>query len=272
MIRSQIIALIENYDYSGAYELYQLNQDILSPHVGILLNHARKRVNLEFSEAQKILQKTNDDQIREEFKKQLLPAQQVQVRKILEYYLSMKIKQRRKELNDFVLRIEVLAEYVSIYILQDIMKISLKDITNVNKRGVYYTSQEKAEFKMPGIGTYMENYFGARGGYQWGKEINARSMMLFLTYLCEKEVYIEYLQMVQEIEKWVKVANEVRNRAAHTMDSITETMIKDAYGKGDSRELCKGIQTVMVRMLKIKNDEFEVYETINSLCKKYLNR
>lgn len=275
MLRSQILSLIENYDYAGAYEMFSMNRDVLPERVGILLDHGRKRLNLEYSDAQKLIQHISDRQLRDELCRKLLPGRQATAGRLVEFFLSMQIKQKRKELNDFVLRIEILSEYLSIYILENCMNVKLEEITTHNNRGVYRTSEERAEAKMPGIACFMNQQFPVRG-YEWGKEINARSMMLFVTFLAQQETYQKYRSVAEELARWVKVANEVRNRAAHTMDFITEEMIADSYSQDSqsrrgSGQLCGSIKAVMIQVFGAKNTDFTIYETINELCRQYFD-
>lgn len=121
LTQSQILSLIHNYDYAGAYQIYQENEAEFSREMRLLLEHARRRLNLEDARAKEAADKLDR-------KSELYPVKYPDIERLVEFYNSMHVKQIRKELNDFVLRIGILTQYLAIYLLDSCMGISLDDI------------------------------------------------------------------------------------------------------------------------------------------------
>ena len=56
------------------------------------------------------------------------------IAELVDYFNSMHVKEKRGELNDFVMRLEVLAEYLGLFILEKKMKISVDQISSVRSK------------------------------------------------------------------------------------------------------------------------------------------
>ena len=270
IIQMQIESLICNYDYAGALQLYEENKGIFSEVVGELLRHAKKRLNLEHKEAQAIAEKL-------QLKQKLYPIARSNIAQLVEFFSSMEIKQYRGELNDLVLRLEIMTEYLGVYILENCMKIKLEDITIGSKSKnsyIMFMAKGKCIQKMPGIKEYLDEQFSDKksGQYEWGKALNALTVTHLVAFMSKQPQYKKFEMNAKEMLQWSILSNEVRNPAAHTITSITEDTIKQSYGK-DSMALCKSIKKVLMNAFggEVKKEGFESYEQINSFIKKALN-
>lgn len=264
IIQFQIESLIQNYDYAGAYQLFEENRELFSEKAGQLLYHAKSRLNLEKQEAEKIAAELN-------MEKTLYPVERADVGQLIEFYNSMRIKQIRGELNDFSMRLEIMTEYLGIYILKKCMRISLEDFCIKKKKkntDVYYMSKEKAEAKIPGIGKYLDAQFSdtKAGQYEWGRAINSLSIVLIVLYLSSQEKFKRFKISAEEMRKWTDLSAQIRNPAAHSIIAITENLIKDSYDK-DSEALCSAMRTVLLQVFgtEAKGEAFEVYSMINRM-------
>lgn len=262
IIQFQIRSLIENYDYAGAYQLLMENQEMFSARACKLLLHAKKRINLEREDAKKLAAELNLD-------KELNPVRREDIGRLIDFYNSMKIKQFRGELNDFAMRLEVMTEYLGIYILENCMHISLSDICNEQNRKnsrIYFLTQSKAETKIPGIGKYLDQQFAdtKAGAFIWGSPLNAKSIIYIVAFLSNKDKFQKYESAAKEMLRWSELSTQIRNPAAHTIITITEELIKDSYGK-DSSALCKMMKTVLRQAFGTEANEaaFAIYEMIN---------
>lgn len=264
----QIESLIENYDYSAAYMLYKMNQRLFVEEVGTMLMHAKKRLNLEYKEADKLAR-----QLR--IKEELYPVKRMDISELIEFYLSMNIKQKRGELSDMTLRLEIMTEYIAKYIMENIMKIKLQEITTQNKKQnskIYYTSKQKAEKKMEGITQYLNDKF--KSEFVWGKPISSRILVYILEYLVKRDEFKRYRNCVQELGKFLDVVEQVRNPAAHTIMAVIEDAIRNAYGK-DSAVLMKKMKDILQFIFGNQVPEwgYAIYDNcINSKVKQLLQQ
>lgn len=261
----QIKSLIKNYDYSAAHMLYEMNQSLFTDNTGLILLHAKRRLNLEYKEATKLATQLK-------LQNQLYPVKQREILELMEFYLSMNIKQKRGELNDMILRLEIITEYIANYMLKNNMKISIESITEAKKKKnstIYYTSEQKAEKKIKGITQYLNGQFSSN--FEWKKPINARTIVYILKYMTQKSEYKKYQDCVNELEKWLNVVGEVRNPAAHTIMAVTDKEIRSSYGK-DSKVLMEKIQHVLRSIFgkEAPKEAYSIYDTVNQLIIKQL--
>ncbi len=271
IVQFQIQSLIGNYDYSGACLLYGDNRQNFSAQIGMLLEHAKRRLNLEHREAEKMAEKLG-------MKDKLYPIKRSDVAQLIEFYNSMRIKQIRGELNDFSMRLEIMTLYLGRYMLEKCMRVQLEDITIGNRMKNSYImrlSEEKCTNKIPGIGVYLDEQFSDKkqGRFAWGSPINALSMVHIVKYLSDKPGYEKYGYAADEMIKWAKISGEVRNPAAHTIVAITDETIRESYGK-DSGVLVKSIYTVLRQAFgtEAREEAFGIYERLNTMIREAMER
>lgn len=268
IVQFQIESLINNYDYMGAYLLYQQNQENFSDKVGALLNHATKRLNLEADEAKKIASENG-------WIKELYPVVRGDILRLVDFYNSMKVKQYRKELNDFSLKLEIMIEYLAIYILEKVMMIAIEDITmpyGKKSSQIVGLDKEKCVSKIPGIDTYLDKQFLA--GYRWMSPINSLSIMYLIDYLSQQQKYQKYNQLIREMWKWIDVKDALRNPAAHTIVAITDDAFRECYDGKDSYKLCQAMQRGLKQVFgtEAKDEGYEIYDSINKKVKELLSQ
>lgn len=269
IIQFQIESLIKNYDYAGAFQLYTENREFFTKESGTLLKHAMKRLNLEYEAANSLARESGEYA-------DLYPVARADINRLLDFYNSIRIKQLRGELNDFALRLEIMAAQLGIYILEKHMNISIGSIASgrgQKNSTVMFLSQEKCKRCIPGLEEYLDEQFSdtKQGRFEWGRAVNALSIAYIVTYMCSKDRYIKYKNCAEELRAWAKLSGEVRNPAAHTIVAITDEDIRRSYSKG-SAALCKNMKTILQQVFgnEAKGEAFEVYETINHKCKSLL--
>lgn len=258
ILQFQIESLLRNYDYAGARQIYVENQENFSEKTGMMLLHAQKRLNLEEDDARKLARIIG-------LEKELYPVAKGNIMSLIDFYNSMKIKQRRGELNDFVMRLEILTAHLGIYMLENCMHISLNDITTGKK--VKKLRKEKCTAIISGIDEFLDLEFQKMeyAGFKWDSFLNGRSIVYILKYISQQERYKKYAECVDEMIEWNNLSVEVRNPAAHTITAIREENFKKYYNKKDSATLCESIKRVLTRVFgsECKQESFRIYETIN---------
>ena len=140
-IQSQIESLIKSYEYSAAYNLFSKVENISELFDGNLLKyleHANLRVNLKYNEANKIINLANKDLVYIE-------------NELLEYYYVMKLKYKKGELSDFILRISPFATDLLFYYLKQNVP-ALNKVLRDSKDGKQICINESSDKK------FMTNY------------------------------------------------------------------------------------------------------------------
>lgn len=266
-IQSQILSLVYNYDYAGAYQIYEENKTKFSRETGLLLEHARRRLNLEDSKAKEAADKLDR-------REKLYPVKYSDIERLVEFYNRMHVKQIRNELNDFVLRIGILTQYLAIYLLESVMGVSLDDIAvkrSSRNTNMYKLDRNKCSRRLPGIEKFMDDQYinSKRGNFDWNREINAQMLVQIIEFIVQsnQNEFKEYRDCVKEMQKWAKLSSDVRNPAAHTITTITDEVIRKYYDGKTPEILCKKIQKVMGIIFgnRVKKEVFEMYGTINTM-------
>lgn len=260
IIQFQIRSLIQHYDYAGALQLIDLYKKSFSECAHDLILHAKNRLMLRNEDARKNAKALG-------MERELYSVKQKRISELVEYYNAMHVKQKRGELNDFALRMEILTEYLAIYLIEECMGFPRASFCNITSK-ICKLDKEKAQKVFPGIDAFLDEiYIKEIGrGFDWNnKALSGRIASQIAAFLVKKEEHQKYQVCVEEFLKWIKISADVRNLAAHTMVAVTEDMMKSAYENLDSAALCKRIQRVMLLCFESGIDEkvFQIYDTIN---------
>lgn len=271
IIQFEIESLIQNYDYAGAWQLYEENRTTFSEQAGILLEHAKYRLNLNKEKALALAKKADTE-------KSLYLIGRQDISLLVEFFNSMKVKQYRGELNDFSMRLEIMTEYLAIHILEKNFGIKLDEICTVRnqkKSKIYYLSEEKCKSRIPGVIAYLNAYFAytPKKRFNWGMPLNSQTVVLIVAFLGKDTKNQRMEDIAEEMLKWVDTVGKIRNPAAHTIISITEDTFKEVYGK-TSDALCKKMQNVLRLVFgnEAKEEAFEIYDRINVMIREALEQ
>lgn len=273
VLQREIESLIENFDYAGAGQVYENSDHIFNEIVGNLIKHAEKRVKLEDEEAKKIAERAG---VKEEL--YFVPDSLRDVHLLVEYFNSMKIKQARGELSDFVLRMEVFTEYLGLYIIEAKLGLKKEDFCSQEVRRnnifVYKLDREKCNNVLPGLEQYFNQQFRT---FRWGEELSARFVVHIVSFASKQSNYrkLRLSECAAEMLKWLDVIRMVRNPAAHTIVATTEEKIKQFYGNKSSETLVLNMGKVLRVVFGTQvncNQAFDVYKTINRMIREEMEK
>ncbi len=260
ILQFRIETLIEQYNYKAALSLYQSYNVGFSDEVEQLLKHGSARLDID-NNARRYVKELN-------LEEELYPIKNARLQKIIEYYLTMKIKQLRREYNDFVLRLSVLSEQIATYIIECEYKIKIDDICTKTARDIYKLDKNKTINKLPGIDIYMDNAYGM--SFNWGLPISGNNIIKILTFCLEQGKHTELKEDILEISRWIEdVSVNIRNKAAHTMVAISDEDIRHEYGDKGAKVLCNNIEKIIrhIGAKEIPEGAFDIYNRINEHIK-----
>lgn len=260
ILQFRIETLIDQYNYKAALGLYQSYNVGFSNEVELLLKHGSNRLDLD-NDARKYIRELD-------LEEELYPTKNVRLQKIIEYYLTMKIKQIRKEYNDFVLRLSVLSEQIATYIMECEYKIKLEDICSKTAKGIYKLDKKKTTERLQGVDAYLDETYNMP--FNWGLAISGTNIIKILMFCQEQGIHTELKEDIEEISKWIEdVSVNIRNKAAHTIVSITAEDIKSEYGNKGAKSLCNKIENVIrhIGAKEISDRAFNIYDRINEQIK-----
>lgn len=239
-LKSQLIALINNYEYDAASNLIKNDGlQLFSNNVVELLDHLHHRSIYDLQNARLHASKLKD--IDPEVKK-LTNVD----KNIVEYFYTIKLKQIKGELDDMVLKItpfvaKILRSEVEKY--YDLEKI----ITQYGKNKVPRITRKSLIEKDYNLLNFLDENFE---GYYYDSAVNSQTLNRILEYkikitktLPEKELNT-FNQLDFLFNKFLDLESNIRNFVAHEMVCIDESLIKKTYN-GTSKDVIKDLETLL---------------------------
>lgn len=248
-IQSQIESLIKNYEYSAAYNLSKDIDDIsylFSDKLLKYLHHAYLRVNLQYEEANIVITFSSD--------KNNINLKNNE-NELLEYYYVMKIKQKKRELSDFILRITPFVTDLLFYYLRKQVSALNKVLQN-SKDGKQICIYSSPDIKFI---EYMKDVNKARKKNTENDDfINLNRLIKIMDYY--------YNSIDNNVRKLFgdirEIEIEIRNIVAHRMINITEKFINEKVSLS-SEKILKKCEELLIKVIPKIDTNYFLYDEIN---------
>lgn len=223
-VRLQIESLVQQYEYRGALQLMKQNTGMFSDAAYHLLCHAVYRSDLMWKKA--------NEQISEYKGKSLIhePGD------FSEYFQVMEMKQRKKQLTDFLVKLSPVLMSLGIKYIESLHGFDLSQCVTVNHDSCGYDrkriSRRKIENYMPDLLTYLDKQYGGR--LRDGDDLKFDTLVKICEYLKgqppweHSEIHAKILSLFHELRL---VEQSVRNPIAHTLTNMTEEKIGGLIGQ-----------------------------------------
>lgn len=270
LLCSQIKSLIKEYDYYAAINILQSGSSLFSNSglLANLLNHAKYRLNLQADMAQKY---ADESAVAFDFH----PIKNPDASDLIEYFQTMKIKQKKGELSDFMLRITpIITELAKIYLKRF---IDWEDMTFNDDKGIPTFSKKLIQNFSPKIADQIRKEFNFGRGLRKVHFVNLSmlvSIIRSLPFMTDRQKKEECNDQFNRMKNLFGMFNSmeasVRNKTAHEMTLVTEDTLKIKTGKTSSVILDK-LETLLE--LIFPNDftkDCLIYDPINDLIIKNL--
>ncbi|MDD3840835.1 MAG: hypothetical protein PHP06_09750 [Clostridia bacterium] len=258
MIRSQMRALVNNYEYQALLNLMKVSNTMNNQVLLKLINHAVERKRLNAAAARGYIQ---------EYKgRTLFPVKDKECADIVEYFLLIKLKQKAGQYTEMVLFLNP----ISVELLTAFIKYKLNfDIDSCIKNGKWNVQKIRLNSELC---NYLTNAFG--------REIESRYISIEVLHKIAEFILIrlnsegslknplELFNILEFFDDVVKLNRGPRNEAAHELTQISAKDIKDKTGmqpKKIIREYEKIIR--MVFGSKCPKKAFDIYDCINDYIK-----
>ena len=243
---------VRNYNYSAALTLIESMPHLCTDNLKEMLEGANARLQLNLNKAVVALSKHNfvfphnDDK-----------------RIIFEYALSLGIKLKKNEIADFVRAVTPLVGDLYIRTLQGICKENLDHYTT-NDNGHIRWSESKL------AGTQLDNILQSKytNGFKYGTVSNVH-LREILSALKPDEKALKYIKALKCIKNIGKFEEEIRNKTAHTMVSMTSDKVKSQTGFTPEE-----IYTYIKKLMEFNNisvKEWDSYDKMNTLILNEIN-
>ncbi|NLY19511.1 MAG: hypothetical protein GX045_11435 [Clostridiaceae bacterium] len=265
----KIESMIKSYNYSGALELLKNNESLFDERLGIILKHGDLRTKLQYDKCFAII---NNDKTKG-YKDRIWFIHDRNAIKFYEFFMTMKLKQKRGELSEMILKLTPFSFELALYYLRDIIKFDLEKICRVSKNSNQYKLQRSL------ISEYdsgLLNHLDAQYKPAFiDCDLSLDNIVHILIYInSDQDIYNKFV-VLREVESLI------RNKVAHQMIPVSEEIIK---GLMKSREkdkclvlpkstsniiyLCGSLLKLIFKN-RIQVDNF-VYDEINKIIKELL--
>lgn len=233
--------LIENYNYAGALTLVR-SLNFYSNKLENLLVAANSRLQLNFGQAQRILQS---------FKFQMPFTDEK--KKIFEYALALGVKIKNKNYGDYVRAITPLLFELNSLVLKTECGFNLADYTYSDPRDKNKIYWDKDKLS----GTEFDKALNeSYKNFNYGIVFNDNLRTLITYFLSKKNP-----QLYDTIDKLNKFEIKMRNKAAHTMISITSDSVKKETGH-TPEETYADLKRVF-NLIHISTKDWDSYDKMN---------
>lgn len=233
--------LIKNYNYAGALTLVR-SLNFYSNKLENLLVAANSRLQLNFGQAQRILQS---------FKFQMPFTDEK--KKIFEYALALGVKIKNKNYGDYVRAITPLLFELNSLVLKTECGFNLADYTYSDPRDKNKIYWDKDKLS----GTEFDKALNeSYKNFNYGIVFNDNLRTLITYFLSKKNP-----QLYDTIDKLNKFEIKMRNKAAHTMISITSDSVKKETGQ-TPEETYAELKKVF-NLIHISTKDWDSYDKMN---------
>lgn len=266
----KIESMINSYNYSGALNLLQNNTDLFDERLEVVLKHADLRTKLQYDECLSII---NNNSMKN-YKDKIWRIYDRNALKFYEFFMTMKLRQKRGELSDMILKLTPFSFELALYYLRDVLNFDLQRICKVYKGDSNRYRLQKiliSQYDSNLLDLLNKNY---NNDFKDG-ELCLDNIVYILIYLNSDPDIRNKFVVLREVE------SEIRNKVAHQMISVSEKSIKklmEAREKEISIDLPKNTGRIislcesLLRLIfknKIQGDDF-VYDNINEIVKEML--
>lgn len=252
-IKQQILSLCRNYEYMGAYNLCKKHERLFKPVTLQLLQHAALREKMRLSEAEKVLSSYNG--------KQLFRNANVRNRRLIEFFLTMVLKQKKGQLPDFILKITPFLYNLAYIFVSNTLKFDIAECCT-QKSNLLYLNPAKLKRYNERVFLGLETFYnGLKGG-----PLSFTSLLQIVKEIQKYEEFKDgWLDIVKLMGELRDIEKEIRNPVAHEIVEFDESLFKISNSCNASSELV--VKKLRLLMEKVLGNEAvnvaNVYDEIN---------
>jgi len=264
----KIESMVNSYNYSGALNLLKDNTKLFDERLEIILKHGDLRTKLRYDESLTVL---NND-LMKDYKERICFIHDRSALKFYEFFMTMKLRQKRGELAEMILKLTPFSFELALYYLRDVLKFDLQMITRVYKGNQYILQRDLISRYDSGMLNFLDDKY--KNGFR-DSDLSLDNIIYLLIYLKSDPDICNKFVVVREVE------SEVRNKIAHQMISVSEEEITRLMEKREKEvlielpkssgriiELCESLLKLIFKN-KIQRDDF-IYDRINEIVRELL--
>lgn len=259
-LKSQVQILINNYEYKSALRLIEQEKTkLFSLKINDLLNHLSLRSNFD----------SDSTRYAKDYKLD---------KKEFEYFYTIKLKQKKGELMDMVLKITpfinnlLRAETEKYYKL--IYKTDFAELITIDENSKNKTEtikRETLESTRPELLEWLDEKFKVKYNDGFIKNITLKYILDFLIerykFSTEKDKN-NIISLSKKFNRLMDLETNIRNKIAHELTYVNEENLKKTYN-GSSKDVIKDLEKILVDTKGFPQGRF-IYDDLNKELLKLL--
>ncbi len=264
----KIESMVKSYNYSGALNLLESKEDLFDERLLSILKHADLRSKLQYDQSAVLL---NNDSLKC-FKERLLCINDRNALKFYEFFMTMKVRQKREELSEMILKLTPFSFELALYYLRDVLKFDIGKIAKCIDNSRYILQRDLISIYDKNMLSFLDSKYNRNFK---DCDLSLDNIVHILNYLNTNPEICNKFIVLREVE------SEIRNKTAHQMISVTEDSLTKLMEnrekkmlinlpKNSSRiiDLCESLLKLIFGS-KLKGVNF-VYDEINVIVKELL--
>ena len=253
-IRHQLISLINNYEYSAAYALYNKNTDMFTDLTGQLIRHADLRSKLQTEKAFII----SKDLVAK------YPNKNEKINMLYEFFMVMWLRQKKGDLAEFVVKLTPFLFELLLYYFET--QTDLKPEKFCTRKNNINASWKINREMLASISKDVLLYLDTmgKGVFRDGTNLSFYNMLSILHALNEKSGNSKQKGLLDLLDELRLVEDNHRNGLAHTITNITEESLAAIAPYKNSEQIMDLIRKVFTKITaKEKLNISNLYDRLN---------
>lgn len=253
-IRHQLISLINNYEYSAAYALYNKNTDMFTDLTGQLIRHADLRSKLQTEKAFTV----SKDFVAK------YPSKNAKINMLYEFFMVMWLRQKKGDLAEFIVKLTPFLFELLLYYFETQTDFKPENFctrkNNINAS--WKINRDMLASLSQDVLLYLDTM--GKGVFRDGTNLSFYNMLNILHALNEKVANSKQETLLKLLDELRLVEDNHRNGLAHTITNITEESLASIAPYKNSEQIMDLIRKVFSKITaKEKLNISNLYDTLN---------
>ena len=253
-IRHQLISLINNYEYSAAYALYNKNPDMFTDLTGQLIRHADLRSKLQTEKAFTV----SKDFVAK------YPSKNEKINMLYEFFMVMWLRQKKGDLAEFIVKLTPFLFELLLYYFETQTDLQPEKFctrkNNVNAS--WKINREMLASLSKDVLLYLDTM--GKGVFRDGTNLSFYNMLSILHALNEKSGNGKQKDLLDLLDELRLVEDNHRNGLAHTITNITEESLAAIAPYKNSEQIMDLIKKAFTKVTaKEKLNISNLYDNLN---------
>lgn len=259
-VARELRALIGNYAYDEAYQIYKKNKDIFSEDIGKLLLHAAYRADMKYDKAIEVFKAYGAVELKNGYDKKLS--------ELWEYLMIMDIRVRQGLWQEFFVKMTPFLYRMVCWYLFDCGTIKQESIVEKNKDKLKVRRDKLAQ-NYPTTLRILDKMVSGVTGFRDKSDLSFFSAHILL---CHEPIFSHIPEEIKKQLSYLRAVEEgIRNHLAHKIEPLNERDINAVSEGKPPAEILAIIRNVFFYFIGSRKKQTKlIYDSINQILEEKL--